>query len=93
MYYCHLIPDVFGNMSIMILDHSESFICRVNTSSSLSCQAFRRAERLEPSGRALSGVAFALQLQVGVTRKQVKTWLGVHRLDLFLVDIIVNSCD
>lgn len=51
----------------MILDHSESFMICANLSISLWCQAFRRAERLEPSGRALSGVAFALQLQVGAS--------------------------
>lgn len=57
----------------MILDHSESFMICANLSNSLWCQAFRRAERLEPSGRALSGVAFALQLQVGANSKHVKT--------------------
>lgn len=65
-------------------------IC-ANLSSSLWCQAFRRAERLEPSGRALSGVAFALQLQVGATCKHVKTsqkhGFGSHGLDLCLVDL------
>lgn len=74
LHICHVIPDVWKDM---ILDHSEAFMICANLSSSLWCQAFRRAERLEPSGRALSGVAFALQLQVGATCKHVKTWLWV----------------
>lgn len=67
----------------MILDHSESFMICAHSSSSLWCQAFRRAERLEPSGRALSGVAFALQLQVGGHLH----CFGSHGLDLCLVDL------
>ena len=53
-------------------------------------EAFRRAERLEPSGRALSGVAFALQLQ-GRPDEAIDYYhraLNLDRNDIFSAEML-----